>query len=654
MSDVEDKKRLSPDLETKLSVLPDRPGVYLFKDEKGRVIYVGKAKSLRQRVRSYFTARDDGRYQFPRLVSSIWDLDVILTRDEVEALKTEAALIRKYQPKYNVELKDDKTFPFLKVTREPFPRVLLTRKPYQSPPGDIYGPYTDVKATRFLLRTLKGILQIRDCSLPLTPERIARGSFKVCLDYHIGRCGGPCEGKVTQEEYEEGVKRFLEFLRGRSEEVIESLQREMDRQAAEWRFEEAAKTRDRLWAAQKFGERQPKVTPDPIDVDLIGIAREDTYAAISVLRVRNGRIVGKSPFHLERTGEVSTPQLLEEFISRHYTYTDHIPDEICLPDEVPDREFLEEFLLQSGGHKVTLSRPQRGDKRKLMETAQANAEHLLAERRLMAEKRDFIPRSLKALQEALHLPHPPLHLEAFDISHTMGTDPVGALVVFKQGKPFKSAYRLYKIKSFSGVDDFAAIGEVVERRFKRLKEEMEQGENNKELRDTDQALRENSIPDEGKIDPNEDRGEFPSLPDLVVIDGGIGQLNRAKEVLELLGMGSIPVIGLAKRLEEIYLPGDPIPLNLPKTSSALKLLQQIRDEAHRFAISRHRLLRGKRQVKSRLDDIEGIGPRRRQQLLRHFGSLTRIAEATVEEIAQIPGFNLRLAEKVKEALVSPR
>ncbi|MBM3326987.1 MAG: excinuclease ABC subunit C [Calditrichaeota bacterium] len=606
---------MQPTLKEKLEALPDHPGVYLFKDGSGNIIYVGKAKSLRARVRSYFTARDDGRYQYPRLVAAIRDLDIILTINEVAALRTEAGLIRLHQPRYNVDLRDDRSFPFIKITREEFPRVLLTRKPKDPPPGDVYGPYTDVKGTRFLLRNLKGILQIRDCYLPLASAKISRGKFKLCLDYHIGRCNGPCEAKVDAEQYARGVRRFIQFLSGRNEEVVADLEVEMRRFAGDLRFEEAALARDRLAAARQFSERQRKVDPEPVDIDAIGLVREDNYAAVSVIKVRNGRIVGQSPFHLERTADLTAGELLENFLVRHYEQADHLPDGIFLPEDLPDEETVIIYLNELAGHRVALRVPKRGEKRDLLETAQANAEHLLLERRIMSEKRDFIPRAIKALQDILRLSTPPLWVEAFDVSHLHGVDSVASLVVFKDGKPHKSDYRLFKIKSFEGVDDCAAIGEAVKRRYKRLLET-----------------------------------ENKQTPDLILIDGGLGQLNRAKQVLTELGRADLPVIGLAKRLEEIYIPGDNLPVGLPKSSSSLRLLQQVRDEAHRFAVTKHRLLRGKRQVKSRLDDIPGVGPARRMQLLKTFGSLKRIAEASIDELAAVKGMNKNTAQRIVDEL----
>ncbi len=632
-------RRIAPALAEKLALIPDRPGVYVFKSSTGQIIYIGKAKSLRSRVRSYFTSPDDGRYQYPRLVASIRDLDLILTTSEVEALKTEADLIRYHKPRFNVDLRDDKSFPFIKITREPFPRVLLTRKPQEAPPGDIYGPFTDVKGTRSLLRTLKGILQIRDCSLPLTPEKIANGKFRLCLDYHIGRCGGPCEGKIAAEAYLQNVRRFVRILKGHNEETIAELETEMKEFSATLRFEDAAFARDRIVAARRFAERQPKVVPNPIDCDAVGMVREDSYAAISVIKVRHGRIIGQSPFHMDRTTGLDESAVLEAFLIRFYEISDSIPDTILLSAELSDAAPMIAYLSDLAGRKVGVLCPQRGEKKHLIEIAHTNAEHLLLENRVMADKRDFVPRSITALQESLNLSTPPQRIDAFDISHLAGSDTVASMVVFKDGKPLKSAYRIFKIRTVEGIDDFSSIGEAVERRYSRL---LMEKANVADIDQDDSSLEENATEEKAPKDN--------SFPDLVLIDGGIGQLNRARQVLDRLGLPELPVVGLAKRLEEIYIPGESEPLLLSRSSSALRLLQQLRDEAHRFAITRQRLLRGKRQVKSRLDAIEGVGPSRRGMLLNHFGSVKRIAAASLEELIAVPGMNKRLAEVIKTAL----
>jgi len=651
------KKQLSQALQDKLEALPDCPGVYLFKDSKERIIYVGKAKNLRHRVRSYFTGGDDGRYQYPRLIAAIRDVEVLLTRDEVEALRTEATIIRLHSPCYNVDLKDDKTYPYLKITREPFPRVFLTRKP-RAKDGDYYGPYTDITSTRGLLRTLKRILQIRDCNLALTPKKIAESKFKLCLDFHIGRCGGSCVGKVSLEEYKKGIDRFLQFLQGRHDEILEDLKQEMHQLATELRFEEAAGVRDRLAAAQMFTERQKKVNTVHVNQDAIGMVREDSFVAFSVLKIRGGRIVGQSPFYMERAGGLNNHELLEAFVTRHYNLVDTIPGEVFLPHDPPDMLSLSGYLSDLAGRKVRLHIPQRGEKHGLLNLARVNAEHLLAEKRLMAEKRDFTPRSIKALQEQLSLPTLPMLIEAFDISNLFGQDSVASMVVFKDGKPFKSGYRIFKIKTVDGIDDVASIGEAVKRRYSRVITEMLKYE---KYLSRCQVF----IPDRigNGIETTVRYGDLtsgrsvlqentPCLPDLILIDGGKGQLSRAKSVLDELGLSNLPVIGLTKRLEEIVLPGISDPLSLPKTSSALRLLQQVRDEAHRFAIAKHRLLRGKRQVRSRLDDIPGIGPARRTALLKKFGSINRIAAADVDDIKAVKGMTRKVAEVVKKELCS--
>lgn len=622
-------------IKDKLETLPDRPGVYLFKDAKSAIIYVGKAKSLRNRVKSYFTCQDDGRYHYPRLVASIRDLEIILTFNEAEALATEAALIKKHHPRYNVDLRDDKSFPYLKVTREPFPRVTLTRK-QRAENADYYGPYTNVRETRSVFRTLKGILQICDCNLPLIPERIAAGKYKLCLDYHIGRCAGPCVGKQTSVEYRRNIDRFLKFMNGRHDEIIKALKDEMKGLSAELMFEEAAAARDRLIAAQGFSERQQKVTAEPVDRDGIGLAREDNYAAFSVIRVRAGRIVGQSPFHMDRAGGLDDASLMEAFVVKHYDLVDFVPREIYLQLETPDMESISSYLNKLAGWRIQIAAPVRGEKRNLVETARRNAEHLLLEQRLMAEKRDFVPRSIKSLQEQFHLPNPPLMIEAFDISNLHGSDSVASLVTFKDGKPWKMGYRIFKIKTVEGIDDFASIGEAVRRRYERLKAEVDV---------------KNGIDNiESNLKGNKLHSTKTTYPDLILIDGGPGQLSRACAALDELDLGDLPIIALAKRLEEVYQPDMSEPMTLPRTSSALRLLQQIRDEAHRFAVSKHRALRGKRQVRSQLDSVPGIGPQRRQTLLRRFGSLKRMAAADVETIAATPGISRKLAEMIMKEL----
>ncbi|MFC2149937.1 excinuclease ABC subunit UvrC [Calditrichota bacterium] len=616
-------------LKDKLASLPDSPGVYLFKDAKDRIIYVGKAKSLRSRVRSYFSTPDDGRYQYPKLVTAIRDLEIILTRDEVEALATEAAIIRREQPRFNVDLRDDKSFPFMKITQEEFPRISLTRKP-RTAKADYYGPYTNVKNARYIIRNLKGILQIRDCNLELSEKKIDQGKFKLCLDYHIGRCGGPCEGKVSLSEYNKGVDNFRRILLGHHDEIIEELIEEMKRHSQEMEYEKAAVLRDRIQGAQRFFEKQTRVAPKAVNRDVIGLEREDSYAAFSVLKIRNGRIVGQSPFHMERAANLNRGELLEAFIVRHYDQVESFPDEIILPDQVPDQENLTEYLHRLAERSIKLSVPLRGDKRKQLETAATNARHLMLERRLMAEKRDFVPRSAKALQDILHLPNPPLLIECFDISNLHGTDSVASMVVFKDGKPYKAGYRIFRIKQVEGIDDFASIAEAVRRRYSRILSEMN-SENNTKV---------------------EKQSEEPRLPDLILIDGGKGQLSSAKKALDELGLQEQPIIGLAKRLEEIVIPGTSSMLTLPRTSSALRLLQQLRDEAHRFAVSKHRMLRHKRHIKSKLDDVTGIGKARKAALLKQFGSLKRIAEADVDDIAETGKFSKKLAEEIKDKLTS--
>ncbi|NQU05495.1 MAG: excinuclease ABC subunit UvrC, partial [Calditrichaeota bacterium] len=410
------------------------------------------------------------------------------------------------------------------------------------------------------------------------------------------------------------------------------MQEEMQSLAAELKFEDAAAIRDRLSATQLFCNRQRKVSNKPIDRDGVGLAREDSYAAFSVIKVRGGRIVGQSPFHMERAADLDNAALMEAFLVRHYNLVDRIPPEVCLQNDIPDVESLASYLSGLAARSVHIRIPKRGEKRTLVLTAARNAEQLLLERRLMAEKRDFIPRSIKSLQELLHLPEPPLKIEAFDISNLHGIDSVASMVAFKDGKPKKSEYRIFKIKTVEGIDDFASIGEAVKRRYSRLKSEAENDEK--------------SI-NEGNGSSTESKTIFP---DLILVDGGKGQLSSAVKVLDELELPELSIIGLAKRLDEIYQPEQSEPILLPRSSTALRLLQQVRDEAHRFAVTRHRLLRGKRQIKSKLDNIPGVGLQRRQALLKKFGSLKRIAAAGIDEIADTPGISKKLAESIKTYL----
>jgi excinuclease ABC subunit C len=597
-------------LRERLELLPREPGVYFMKDADGRIIYVGKAKILRDRARSYFQpGADDGRRQFRTLVSNVRALDYIVTDTEIEALILEANLIKAHKPRYNINLKDDKKYPFVKVTKEPFPRILVTRDVVKDG-GRYFGPYTDVKAMRRTLDTLHRLFRVRTCAYDLPSPKV-----KLCLDYEIKRCDGPCEGRISEGDYRKIIDQAVLFLTGRNEVVVNLLRDRMSEAAEGLRFEEAAEIRDRLASLESVTNRQKVVSADMSDWDAVAVAREDDEACGVVMEVRNGRLLGRKSYFLGGVMDAPDGEVVSAFVRQTYLDTAFVPGEICLPCDVDDREAICDWLAERAGGQVEIRVPQRGDKVKLLGMAANNAALLLSERRLRRENRkQQVPHAVAALQRDLRLPRPPRRIEAMDVSNTQGTDPVAALVCFVDGKPKKGEYRRYRILEVPGPDDFAMMRHVVTRRFKRL---MEEGR---------------------------------AFPDLLLVDGGRGQLSSAMEALSGLGVPELPVVGLAKRLEEVFVPGNPEPQNIPKTSSALKLLQAIRDEAHRFAVTYHRTLRSRRQTLSALDEIEGVGPARRRALVQAFGSVRRIADAEVGEIAAVEGIGPRLAQKIKAYL----
>ncbi|HEY3294310.1 MAG TPA: excinuclease ABC subunit UvrC [bacterium] len=596
-------------MEDKLRALPDSPGVYLFKDDQGKVIYIGKALVLRNRVRQYFQSGHDGRYQFDHLVKRIADVEVIATDTELEALILENNLVRDRKPRYNIDLRDDKSFPFLRVSNEPFPRVFLTRHPVLD--GSRYfGPYSDLYHLKGLIRVLRSMLKIRTCNLPLTEDAVAQGRFKACLEFHIGRCNAPCIGNETMAEYARRVRDFVDVVSGKGNDVVRRLNQEMQRLSDDLKFEQAAQLRDWLSALEMLTERQKVISPEPVNRDVFGLKIEDDLGSAVVLQIRNGRMLGRLDYRLNHLKEQEPGEILESAIEHYYSDPVSMPDEIFLPFAVPDQDLLAQWLRERAGGKVDIRIPERGDKAHLVELAERNAELCLQGYRLSRDVKDRVPQSLRELQKQLSLSKLPDEIIAFDISTLMGTDKVASMVMFREGKPARSQYRVFKIRTVEGMDDFASMHEVVGRRFARLQ-------------------RENK-----------------PFPDLVLIDGGKGQLAAAGEALAELGIVDQPIIGLAKRLEEVYLPGDSEPQNIPKTSSALKLLQQIRDEAHRFAITYHRKLRRKRSLQSLLDEIDGVGPARRQIIFSHFGTVRNLQEATLEQIESVDGIPKAVAAQI--------
>ncbi len=607
-------EKLSAYLSQKLQNIPKSPGCYLFKDGKGTILYVGKASVLRNRVRSYFQVSRTAHPKLLALVKRIRDLEWIVTDSEVEALILENNLIKKYQPRYNIDLKDDKTYPYIRITSEDFPRVFVTRKRILD--GSIYfGPYTDVKRVRFTLKTLQQMFPIRSCRHNLTPEVIARRKIDLCLDYYIQKCKGPCQGLQSKEEYGEMIEKVKYFLKGKTGGLVRELKDAMQKSSDALQFEEAARIRDRLAALENYRNAQKVVQGDFKDRDLIALAKDENDAVAVLFRIREGKMIGRIHFYMANAEGQAADKLQEAFIKQYYFKTDEIPREILVQSDMEQKQTIQEWLSSRLDKKVTILVPRMGEKKKILRMAEKNARLLLEELKLQKLKaKNHLPHSVQALQRDLRLPKPPRRMECFDISNIQGTDPVASMVCFINGKPKKSEYRKFKIREKETPDDFAMMREVIRRRYARLQKE------NK------------------------------PMPDLIVVDGGKGQLSSAKEVLDELGLGEQLIIGLAKRLEEVFLPGYSDAQMLPRTSSSLKVLQQIRDEAHRFAVTFHRSRRKKRTLISELDQIEGIGPTRRKILLNTFGSVKNIQALSKAELIEKGKLPERVANNVIQYL----
>ena len=604
------------DLKEKVAELPKAPGVYIFRGTQGEVLYVGKASSLRDRVRSYFQAERNLPYKVRRLVREIADLEVIETASAAEALILEDALIKKHRPRFNVRLRDDKRYPYLKITKERFPRVQVVRRRGEDG-ARYFGPYTSSKSMRRVLKLAHKLFPIRTCNLDLDARRLDRP----CLLYHIGRCSGPCAGLVSEEEYRRYVEGAALLFQGRVDEVIETLKEEMAQAAAEERFEHAAHLRDQVRALERIRERQVVALPEPVDLDAIGIAVEGERGYGMVLIVRGGRLIGREGFALKLPAETSPAEALEEFLDQYYTRATAFPQEVLLPEEIEDAEGLSLYLSGRRGGKVRVHVPRRGERRELVEMAQRNAQ--LSLKRAAAEE---LPEEevLEELAEALGLSVRPWRIEAFDISNLKGQEATGSMVVFVGGCPRRDAYRRFRVRISGKPNDYAMMYEVLSRRLSHGLAELS--------------------------DPAVAKGRFSDLPDLILVDGGKGQLSVALRALEEHGLTGIEVAALAKREELVYVPGRAEPIRLPRDSPALKLLQRIRDEAHRFAIEYHRRLRGRRALASLLDSVEGIGPKRRDLLLRRFGSLEGLRQASLEELLSVPGLPRAVAERLYKAL----
>ncbi len=587
-------------LEHKLKNLPDSPGVYQFFDEKGKIIYVGKAKNIKNRVRTYFQ-NNVSSIKTQTLVGKTANLELIITDNEVEALVLENNLIKQLKPRYNVNLKDDKSYPYIKVTNELFPRIYPTRRVTRDG-SKYFGPYTDVKTMKSSLRMINQVFKIRSCKLNITQEAIEKRKFKVCLDYHIKKCDGPCEGLISEKDYGEMVNEVTKVLRGKTDDLIKELKAKMNNAVEMLEFEKAAELRDKIEQLSVISSKQKIVSEDYEDRDIIAIAFEGKDSACTVFNIRNGKLTGKKQLRLSLEIGEEAGDIYSAAVKFYYTEFVEIPKEIILEENPPDKETLEEWLTKKAVRKIKILVPQRGALKSLVKMCKENAKLQLKEIQLQKMKNQGqVPYSVSALQRDLRLNVLPRKIECFDISNLQGSDSVASMVVFEEGKPKKSLYRKFIIKSVDGPNDFASMREVIERRYSKLKEE-----------------------------------DNP-LPDLIMVDGGKGQLSSAVEILNQIGYTDYNIIGLAKRLEEVFFPGKSEAESIPKTSSGLKLLQQVRDEAHRFAITFHRGRRSKRTIKTELTDISGIGPSTAQTLLKELGSLDAIKNSSYDQLSNLVG-----------------
>jgi len=619
---------ISEHLQGILATLPTKPGCYIYRNAASDVIYVGKAINLRNRVRSYFHADASHDAKTRRLVREISNIEWILVGSELEALILEMNLIKKHRPKFNIRLKDDKRYPYIKVHwADPFPKVTVTRQMTED--GSRYfGPYTSAWAVYQTLDVLRRIFPYLTC------DRIITGQDKrACLYYDIKLCTAPCIGAATQTQYRQMISDLMAFLAGHSEEIVARLEIEMEKASEEMRFEKAAALRDQLKAIQSVIERQKVVfASDYLDSDVVAMARSNGEACVQIFFIRGGKLIGREYFILEGTEDTTDNEVITEFVKQFYTEAATIPQQVMLPEEIEEAKIIGQWLRSKrSGEKVEFFVPKEGQPHELVQMAAENAaETLSALRAQWQADTHKQEQALAELQSALQLPAPPNRIECYDVSNTQGTAIIGAMVVFQQGVPSKYLYRKFNIESVAGApDDFASMEEMLTRRFRRWQGGQEM------------AAQPGSKPD----------ASFSFLPDLIIIDGGKGQLGRAVNVLEKFDLfGKVPVIGLAKQREEIFFPHKSDPLMLPRHSQGLYLLQRIRDEAHRYGITAHRKKRTKLGMASQLDAIPNIGPTRRKSLLKHFGSMDKIRQASVEELSAVQGMTRAAAESIKAHL----
>ena len=605
------------DIQEELKKLPGKPGVYIMHDEKDNIIYVGKAISLKNRVRQYFQSSRNKGAKIEQMVTHIRRFEYIVTDSELEALVLECNLIKEYRPKYNTMLMDDKAYPFIKVTvEEPFPRVMLARKMVKDK-SKYFGPYTSAGAVKDTIELIRKLYQIRSCNRKL-PRDI--GKERPCLNYHIHQCKAPCQGYISQEEYRESVNEVIHFLNGNYDIILKELEERMEEASEALEFEKAIEYRELLTSVQKIAEKLKITDTAGEDRDILAVAVEEEEAVVQVFFIRGGRLIGRDHFYLKIAKGETQSEILSSFIKQFYAGTPYIPPRLMLPEEIEDRTVIEEWLTKRRGHRVRLIVPKKGTKEKLVELAKKNAQLVLStdKERLKREEGRTIG-AVKELEKLLGLTGI-VRMEAYDISNTNGFESVGSMVVYEKGRPKRNDYRKFKIKGVQGADDYASMEEVLTRRFEHGLREKEEG---KEM------------------------GGFTLFPDLILMDGGKGQVNVALRVLDKLRL-NIPVCGMVKddshRTRGLYYQNEEI--RIDKDSESFKLITRIQDEAHRFAITFHRQLRSQGQVHSILDDIPGVGPARRKDLMRHFENIEAIKNATVEQLKELPSMNEKSARDV--------
>lgn len=623
-------------LRDQIRSLPLKPGVYIFRDAQGEPLYIGKAINLRQRVRSYFHGRSQS-IKIRRLMEQAQDLDYVITDSELEALLLECNLIKKHRPKYNVRLRDDKHYPYIKVDlTDPWPRVYITRKAERDG-ARYFGPYTDSTSVRRTLDLLNKLFPYRSCTMAITGD-----APRPCLDYHIRRCLGPCISAVSQEEYRQVIDQVCLFLEGKHELILRDLRQRMDEAAERLEFERAGWLRDQIRAVEKVAERQKIISTRMEDQDVVAFARANGEACVEVFFIRSGKVMGREHFLLEGTQDEDGRAILTQFITQFYDKAPYVPPEILIGHELERMEIVEQWLQEKRGDRVSIRVPRRGPKRQLLDEVAANAAEALAQmRQRWMANRQKASAAVNELADVLQLDEPPRRIECYDVSNVQGTAVVGAMVVFEDGQPSPGQYRRFQIKAVEGQNDVAALQEMLRRRFRR-------------------ALAAGVPPVPGdtvalELAPGEHVARrsgdgWAAWPDLIIIDGGRGQLNAALDVLRDLGLKHLPVIALAKPREEVYTPEHPDPLVPPRGSAALFLLQRIRDETHRCAVTYHRRVRRRRAMASPLDEVPGIGGKRKTALLRHFGSLQAIQNASIEDLARVPGMTRAAAERLKSHL----